>query len=108
MSCKLIRLREGFVCFPDIQILVFGRRSTGFRHPLSLRPSLIMVGPGTGVAPFRGFLQRRRRMIEDEQQGKRNDDDDQGQEQEIGKTWLFFGCRHKEGDFLCRWQCLIS
>ncbi|CAL8292869.1 unnamed protein product [Lota lota] len=51
---------------------------------------LIMVGPGTGVAPFIGFLQQRE--IE-----RRNNPD-----AVFGETWLFFGCRHKDGDYLFR------
>ena len=42
---------------------------------------LIMVGPGTGVAPFRGFLQER--ILQ----------------QTTGKHWLFFGERHRNYDF---------
>src|SRR5690606_8485328 len=45
---------------------------------------IIMVGPGTGVAPFRGFLQERR---------ARGD---------TGKNWLFFGEQHQTSDFYYR------
>ena len=45
---------------------------------------IIMVGPGTGVAPFRAFLQERAAI------GAR------------GKTWLFFGAQHEQGDFYYR------
>lgn len=48
-----------------------------------LGPSL---GPGTGVAPFRGFIQTRRVLAE---QGKA-----------LGETHLYFGCRHPEQNFL--------
>jgi sulfite reductase (NADPH) flavoprotein alpha-component len=52
---------------------------------------IIMVGPGTGVAPFRGFLQERL---------FRN---------AFGKNWLFFGERHREHDFFYEefWDSLI-
>jgi cytochrome P450/NADPH-cytochrome P450 reductase len=47
-----------------------------------------MVGPGTGVAPFRGFLQARR------QQAHKG--------APLGEAHLYFGCRHHAQDFLYR------
>ena len=57
-----------------------------FSLPASERP-IIMVGPGTGVAPFRGFLQERA-MAKD-----------------TGKTWLFFGERQEAFDFFTAHPC---
>jgi len=48
-----------------------------------------MIGPGTGVAPFRGFLQDR---LWHQQNGVKD----------LGDAMLFFGCRHPEVDFMYR------
>ncbi|KAF8635970.1 hypothetical protein AX15_000134 [Amanita polypyramis BW_CC] len=70
------------------------RRST-FRLPANPKSPIIMVGPGTGVAPFRGFVQERvafaRRTIE------KNGPDVLA---DWGKIWLFYGCRRSTEDFL--------
>lgn len=50
----------------------------------------MMVGPGTGVAPFLGFLQHREKLME--KAGLTPSD--------MGETWLYFGCRHQRRDFL--------
>jgi sulfite reductase (NADPH) flavoprotein alpha-component len=60
---------------------VYLQRNTAFRLPESDRP-IIMIGPGTGVAPFRAFVAER------EATGAR------------GRNWLFFGERSFEHDFL--------
>jgi len=57
-----------------------------FRPPANPHLPMIMVGAGTGVAPFRGFLQERAALA---QQGA-----------PIGKSILFYGCRNSEGDVL--------
>lgn len=70
------------------------RRST-FRLPANPKIPVIMVGPGTGVAPFRGFVQERvalaRRSLE------KNGPDALA---EWGSITLFYGCRKSNEDFL--------
>jgi cytochrome P450/NADPH-cytochrome P450 reductase len=58
----------------------------GFRLPDDAAVPLIMIGPGTGLAPFRGFLQERAAR--------------KAQGHNLGPAMLFFGCRHPDQDFL--------
>ena len=66
----------------DRPVPVFIHSAKHFRPPEDHALPLIMVGPGTGIAPFRAFLQER------EATGA------------AGKTWLFFGDRNRATDFL--------
>ncbi len=69
-------------------IKVFLKPNPHFRLPEEPERPIIMVGPGTGVAPFRAFMQQR------EAAGA------------AGKSWLFFGARNFTHDFLYQleWQ----
>lgn len=68
---------------------VYKRQNRFFLLPSDLSIPVIMIGPGTGVAPFVGFLQHR------EQQVKNSTCT-------YGETWLFFGCRYQKKDFIYR------
>jgi len=67
---------------------VVRENSTGFTLPDQPATPLIMIGPGTGLAPFRGFLQHRAALR------------DQGET--LGPALLLFGCRHPDQDYLYR------
>lgn len=66
------------------------RTNHGFAMPASAETPLILVGPGTGVGPFLGFAAEREALV------KRHPD------ARYGPLWLFYGCRHKERDYLHR------
>ncbi|MEZ5459928.1 MAG: assimilatory sulfite reductase (NADPH) flavoprotein subunit [Steroidobacteraceae bacterium] len=67
---------------PATRVRAYVEPNPRFRLPADAGRDIIMIGPGTGVAPFRGFLQQR---IES---GAR------------GRNWLLFGGRHLHSDFL--------
>ena len=65
----------------ETEIPIFVQKSSHFKPPAQSETPMIMVGPGTGVAPFRSFLHERR---------ARGDK---------GRNWLFFGEQHAATDF---------
>ncbi|WP_435859898.1 molybdopterin-dependent oxidoreductase [Streptomyces narbonensis] len=66
---------------PGAPVPVFVQRAPHFRPPADPTTPMVMVGPGTGVAPFVGFLDERRAL------GHR------------APNWLFFGEQHRATDF---------
>ncbi|MBF6227622.1 molybdopterin-dependent oxidoreductase [Nocardia abscessus] len=68
----------------DAAVPIFLQRAPHFRPPADPTAPMIMVGPGTGIAPFRGFLHERRAL------GC------------TGRNWLFFGDQHAAQNFYYR------
>jgi NADPH-dependent sulfite reductase flavoprotein alpha-component len=69
---------------PGDRVAVYLQQSSNFRPPSESDTPMIMIGPGTGIAPFRGFLQERRALGH------------------TGPNWLFFGEQHAATDFYYR------
>lgn len=76
----------------DDTLRVFIEPNENFRLPANPQTPVIMIGPGTGVAPFRAFMQQR------------------AAEGATGKNWLFFGNPHFREDFLYQveWQRYVK
>ncbi|MFL4557418.1 NADPH-dependent assimilatory sulfite reductase flavoprotein subunit [Yersinia kristensenii] len=76
----------------DGDIRIFIEHNDNFRLPANPETPVIMIGPGTGIAPFRAFMQQR------EADGA------------TGKNWLFFGNPHFTEDFLYQveWQRYVK
>ncbi|EPC7252437.1 NADPH-dependent assimilatory sulfite reductase flavoprotein subunit [Cronobacter sakazakii] len=76
----------------DSEVRVFIEHNDNFRLPATPETPVIMIGPGTGIAPFRAFMQQR------EADGA------------TGKNWLFFGNPHFTEDFLYQveWQRYVK
>ena len=68
----------------DTKVPVFVHKSPSFKLPADGSRPVIMVGPGTGIAPFRAFLEERRAVGAS------------------GRNWLFFGDQKAASDFLYR------
>jgi len=69
------------------KMIIQPRTGNHFRPPQDLGTSYVMVGAGSGLGPFIGFLEERRAR-------KRNG------EKITGECWLVFGCRNRDKDFL--------
>ncbi|HFT6761166.1 TPA: NADPH-dependent assimilatory sulfite reductase flavoprotein subunit [Klebsiella aerogenes] len=76
----------------DGEVRIFIEHNDNFRLPANTQTPVIMIGPGTGIAPFRAFMQQR------------------AAEGAEGKNWLFFGNPHFTEDFLYQveWQSYVK
>lgn len=103
ITCSVVRFqgarsRRGGVCSTYLadraneSVSIFVQRQRHFRPPVDRSAPAIMIGPGTGVAPFRGFLRERRAAGHD------------------GNNWLLFGEQHEATDFYYQdeWRGLLA
>ncbi|UNA30488.1 NADPH-dependent assimilatory sulfite reductase flavoprotein subunit [Klebsiella variicola subsp. variicola] len=76
----------------DGEVRVFIEHNDNFRLPANPETPVIVIGPGTGIAPFRAFMQQR------------------AADGAQGKNWLFFGNPHFTEDFLYQveWQSYVK
>ena len=70
-----------FLCHRAHELPIYVQPSNGFTIPKDGSAPMILIGPGTGIAPFRAFLQERIALGHS------------------GKNWLFFGERNRATDF---------
>jgi sulfite reductase (NADPH) flavoprotein alpha-component len=78
-------LVSGLLCDQSVEgdcVEIYVENNKNFSLPTSNETPIIMIGAGTGIAPFRGFLQERQSL------------------QATGKNWLFFGNPSFDNDFL--------
>ena len=68
---------------PGAEVLFYPRTSSGFNPPTDPSASIIMIGAGSGIGPFMGFLEHRRSLAN-----------------KTGSAFLLFGCRDRKKDFL--------
>ncbi|MGW0820993.1 bifunctional cytochrome P450/NADPH--P450 reductase [Streptomyces sp. NPDC002845] len=82
-SQYLCRLNPGDVFYGYVRV-----PSPAFAPPAAPSTPLVLIGPGTGIAPLRGFLEERAWQYENGAQ--------------VGKSQVFVGCRHPEHDWFYR------
>lgn len=77
---------------PGDTVSIYLKKNPNFKFPKSERTPVIMIGPGTGVAPFRSYIQEKEEL------------------ELSNKTWLFFGEQHFTTDFLYQteWQTWLK
>lgn len=81
-------------CRVGENIRIFIRPST-FRLPKDISIPILMIGPGTGIAPMRAMIQERQYQYE-QQQSQKNENDDSS----MGNNILYFGCKRSHEDYI--------
>ena len=81
---------------PPPTVKIFPKPTTDFRLPANLSTPMVLIGPGTGIAPFMGFLAHRKALVSSLMVGA----DSSKQQREVGEVDVYFGCRHADHDWL--------
>lgn len=82
---KMLNIKNNNSC----KVPIYLRKNVSeFTMPEELETPLILIGPGTGVSPYIGFLEERQYLKE------------KYLEKNLGDVWLFFGCRNPDLDFI--------
>ena len=87
---KILGLCSNYICdrvkVGEENVRIYLHRNERFRLPEDPKTKIIMIGPGTGIAPFRAFIEERNALK------------DSGTE--VGDSWLFFGDQRSKFDYL--------
>jgi len=75
---------------------IFPKPTDEFLLPAELSTPLVLIGPGTGIAPFMGFLAHRKALV------VASASDVDSNDKSIGSVEVFFGCRNAKHDYLYR------
>jgi len=89
-TCSPFISSSSFAKAASCDVKIFSKPSDDFHLPDDPTIPLILVGPGTGIAPFLGFLSHRKAL------------DSAAAEVGVGSVEVFFGCRHADHDYLYR------
>lgn len=92
------------VDMPSVKI--FPRPTAEFRMPSNLATPVVLIGPGTGIAPFMGFLSHRRALLPSTKSTDSANALELERQQQVGDVDVFFGCRNADHDWLYKDELL--